>query len=262
MSSWNPAVRYGEFGEEIPQASRFTVGGVALKTCVMLAIMAATFFYTWNLTTVGYSSAFTEMTSEGTLPTEITIPSKVYSIAIAGCLGAFLVAIFTIFNPRLSPFTGPLYAALEGLALGAISAGFEAKYPGIVMESVASTFGVAIGILFLYGTGILQPTQKLLAGILAAMLGIVILYLVDIVLHMFGTYVPIVHEGGTWGVVFSIVVCGIAALSLIFDFEEMRLAAEEKAPKWYEWYAGFGLMITLVWLYLEILRLYAKLKSE
>jgi uncharacterized YccA/Bax inhibitor family protein len=264
MADWlkNPAVRQGSFDEsEVgPQEAKFSVAGVALKTGIMLAIMAATFFYTWNLTTVGYKDAFSAVT-DGAAKTQIDIPGNVYSLAIWGCLGAFAVAMFTIFVQRAAPFTGPVYAALEGLALGAISAGFEAKYPGIVLEALASTFGVAAGMLFLYGTGILRPTQKFLIGLLAAMLGIIVLYTVDLVMLSFGSYVPVVHEGGTWGVVFSIFVVGVAALSLIVDFEDIRLAAEDKAPKWYEWYAGFGLMLGLVWLYLEILRLYAKTKE-
>jgi uncharacterized YccA/Bax inhibitor family protein len=263
-SDWlrNPVVRNGEddfaLGKSEP---RFTLTGAAFKTLFLLAIMGGTFFYTWNLTTAGYHSAFTTPDTGGQLPTQVSIPNNVYGIAAGGALGAFVVAILTIFWQRLSPVTAPVYAALEGLALGAISAAFEAKYPGIVMEAMASTFGVAASMLFLYGTGILRPTQKFAVGIIAAMFGILIVYLVDIVMHMFGGYVPVVHQGGTWGVLFSVFVVSIAALSLILDFEDFRLAAEDKAPKWYEWYAGFGLMVTLVWLYLEVLRLWAKTKE-
>lgn len=265
MADWlkNPAVK--NFEDEFTlgmSEPRFTTTGAACKTAILLAIMAVTFFYTWNLTTAGYASGFTTPTTDGQLPTQVDIPSNVIGIALVGCFGAFFVAMFTIFWQKASPITAPIYAALEGLALGAISAGFEAKYPGIVMEAVASTFGVMAVMLFLYATKLVRPTKTFVIGILAAMFGILVVYLIDAVMRMFGTYVPVVHEGGVWGILFSVAVCAIAALSLIMDFEEIRLAAEEKAPKWYEWYAGFGLMVTLVWLYLEILRLYAKSKSS
>lgn len=241
----------------------FTVQGAAAKTLCLLLVMACTFSYTWIQTTAGYGTAFTTADAAGKMPDQIDLPSNVIGLAVVGVLGAFVVAMFTIFVQKAAPITAPIYAALEGLALGAISAGFEAKYPGIVMEAMSGVIGTAAMMGLLYSSGILRPTQGFIVGVLSAMFGILMLYLADIIMQAFGCQpVALVHGNSMAAIAIQVVIVGVAALNLIIDFGTISEAAENRAPKWYEWYAAFGLMLTIVWLYLEMLRLLAKLKSE
>lgn len=262
----NPAIR--EYDGPLDRSSTFTVQGAAIKSLILLAVLACTFAYTWNLTTQGYATAFSAaheaaVPVEGVRPPDaIDIPGNVIGLALLGCFGGFAVAMVIIFAQRTAPYLSPVYAALEGLALGAISAGFEAQYPGIALQAIGSTLGVTFTMLFLYGTGILRPTAGFMAGLLAAMVGIMLLYLTDIIFMAFGSYVPIVHDNSWWAIGLQVVIVGVAALNLIVDFGLIADAAENKAPKWYEWYGAFSLLVTLVWLYLEILKLLAKLKSK
>jgi len=225
-------------------------------------ILSLTFGYAWSVATSGYTEAFAAGTVEGKLPDSIPISAAVVPFILVGCLGGFVVALITIFFQRLAPYTSPIYAALEGLALGGISAAFEAQYPGIVLEAVGSTLGVFLGMLLLFVTGIVRPTARFHAILLAALFGIVALYLVDNIMILCGSYVPVVHSNGPWGIALQFAIVGVASFCLISDFGLISEAAENKAPKWFEWYAGFSLLVTLVWLYLEILRLYYKLRSK
>lgn len=245
------------------RGATFTIQGAAIKSLVLLAILATTFAYTWHLSTVGYVEAWHKAAAaehvpdkDGKIPPDaISIPDNVIVLTTFGVLGGFLVAMVIIFVQSTAPYLSPVYAALEGLALGAISAGFEAKHPGIAMEAIAATLGMTLVMLLVYATGLIKPTKGFVLGLCIAMFGIVILYLVDIVMGMCGTYVPIVHGNGWQSIVLSLFIVGIASLNLIVDFGMMTEAAEDRAPKSYEWYTAFGLMLTLVWLYLEILRL-------
>lgn len=254
----NPSIPNWYVGET---TRSFTAQGVAIKTLVLLAVMSVTFAYTWSLSTVGYSTAFAA-DSAGKIPDAIDIPSNVIGLAVTGCIGAFVVAMITIFNQRSAPFMAPIYAALEGLALGAISAGFEAKYPGIVLEAMLGVCGTAMVMNLLYSSGILRPTQGFMVGLLAAMGGILVLYFADIIMQMNGSYISVVHSSGPWGIALQTGIVLIAALNFIIDFGNITEAAENRAPKWYEWYAAFGLMLTIVWLYLEMLQWLAKLKGN
>jgi uncharacterized YccA/Bax inhibitor family protein len=179
-----------------------------------------------------------------------------------GLLGGFAVALITIFKPNLSPLTAPVYAALEGLALGAISAIAEARYPGIVIQAVALTFGTLFALLIAYRSRLIPVTQNFRLGIVAATGGIAIFYLVAIGLSFWGVRIPFLHEGSALGIGFSVFVVVIAALNLVLDFDFIEKGAEHGAPKFMEWYGAFGLMVTLIWLYLEILRLLSKLRSR
>ena len=189
------------------------------------------------------------------------IPPVSYGLLIAGSIGGFITALVTIFIPRLSPFTAPVYAALEGLVLGAISAVFETMYPGIVIQAVGLSVGVLAVMLFVYGTGIIRATEKFKIGVVAATGAVCLVYLVDIVLSLFGIRMPFIHESGVVGIGFSLVVVVIAALNLILDFDFIEQGVKQQAPKYMEWYGGFSLLVTLVWMYLEILRLLAKLRG-
>lgn len=180
---------------------------------------------------------------------------------IGSVLGGFVLAMITIFNPKVAPFTSPVYAGLEGLALGAISLVADTKYPGIAMEAVLSTSAVFLVMLLLYSNRIIRVNHKFAAGLMAAMTGILVIYLADIILALFGITMPVVRESSPWGIAFSVGVVIVAALSLAMDFNQIEEGVESRAPKSMEWFSAFGLMVSLVWLYLEILSLLRKLKD-
>lgn len=259
----NPAFSESNVADwDADSSNTFTIQGAAIKTMILLGIMAATFIYTWIESTAGYASAFNEAASKK-LPAVISIPENVIMLAVTGMIGAFIVSIIIIFKKNLAPTLAPIYAGLEGLALGAISAGFEARYPGIVMEAMTGVVGTTAVMAVIYSSGLLKPTEGFMTGLLSAMGGILMLYLADIIMRCFGgTPIEIVHGNSTISICIQILIVGIAALNLIVDFGTITDAAENKAPKWFEWYAAFGLMITIVWLYLEMLKLLSKLKSK
>jgi uncharacterized YccA/Bax inhibitor family protein len=240
----------------------FTAQGAAVKTLVLLVIMAATFSYTWVEATEGYATAFSTADAADRYPTSISIPPNVIGLALVGAIGGLIVAFITIFKQSVAPYTAPVYAALEGLFLGALSAGFEARYPGIVMQAMGGVVGTTGVMALLYSSGILRPTQKFVTGVVAATGGVCMLYFVDIIMGFFGSRISMVHDASWMGIGLQVAIVAIAALNLILDFGTITEAAENKAPKWFEWYAAFGLMITIVWLYIEMLRLLAKLRAS
>jgi uncharacterized YccA/Bax inhibitor family protein len=157
--------------------------------------------------------------------------------------------------------TAPVYAGLEGLFLGAISAAFEKMYPGIVIQAVGLSIGVLATMLFVYGLGLIRVTEKFRIGVVAATGAVFLVYFVDIVMSFFGAKVPFIHQTGMIGIGFSLVVVVIAAMNLILDFDFIERGVQFQAPKYMEWYGGFSLMVTLVWMYLEILRLLSKMRA-
>jgi uncharacterized YccA/Bax inhibitor family protein len=184
-----------------------------------------------------------------------------------GAIGGLVVAIVLVFKPMWSPFLAPLYALLEGLFIGAISAMYNSAFaelaPNIIINAVGLTFGVAAGMYLLYSFRIIKATEKFKSVIIAATVGIGIFYLLVVVLRAFGMEnMPFLHEGSILGIGFSLFVVAIAALNLILDFDMIEKGAEMGAPKYMEWYGAFGLMVTMVWLYLEILRLLSKISSR
>lgn len=179
-----------------------------------------------------------------------------------GAIGGFIVAIVTVFKKEWSPVTAPLYSVLEGLFLGAISMVYANMYEGIVFNAVALTLGIFAAMLITYRSGLIEVTQKFRMGIMAAIGGIALVYLASIVLGFFGINLSLVTGTGMFGIGFSLVVVGVAALNLVLDFDLIERGAEANAPKYYEWYTAFGLIITLVWLYLELLRLLSKLQRR
>jgi uncharacterized YccA/Bax inhibitor family protein len=246
MATANPAMSeavYRRAGLAATPTQAMTIQGSVLKTAILVVILLATTAYTWSQAVAG--------------STTLT-----YGLLIAGAIGGFITALVTIFIPKVSPFTAPVYAALEGLVLGAISAVFEAMYPGIVIQAVGLSVGVLAVMLFVYGTGIIRATEKFKIGVVAATGAVCLVYLVDIVLALFGIRLPFIHEAGPLGIGFSLVVVVIAALNLILDFDFIEQGARQQAPKYMEWYGGFSLLVTLVWMYLEILRLLAKLRGD
>jgi uncharacterized YccA/Bax inhibitor family protein len=190
------------------------------------------------------------------------MPSGIMVWTMVGAIGGFITALITTFSPRRAAMTAPIYAVFEGLFLGAISAMFEAMYPGLVMRAVSLTFGVFFIMLLLYRSGTIRATEKFRTVIFAATGGIALVYLVSFIAGMFGANLGFMYGNGLVGIGFSLFVVVIAALNLILDFDMITQGANSYAPKYMEWYGAFGLMVTLIWLYLEMLRLLSKLSSR
>jgi uncharacterized YccA/Bax inhibitor family protein len=175
---------------------------------------------------------------------------------------AFILAMVTIFKAHWAPISAPLYALFEGLFLGTISAMFEVRYPGIAMQAAFGTLATLGGLLMAYRTGLIKPTENFRLGLFAATSGIMMLYLISFVMGLFGGNMPFIHESGLMGIGFSLFVVVIAALNLVLDFDFIENGETSGAPQYMEWYGAFGLMVTLVWLYIEMLRLLAKLRNR
>lgn len=239
----NPALRGLRFEGDIG-AGTMTVNGTSEKTALLLILATAAAAFTWRV----YG----------------TSPDSIGAFIGAGLLLGFVVAMVTIFRPQFSPITAPIYSVLEGLALGGISAAFNSKMPGIAQQAVMLTFGVLFGMVVLYRSGIIQVTQTFRLGVISATFGIAAFYLIALVSSLFGGSLgyTALYGNGLFGVGFSVFVVAIASLNLVLDFDMIARRAEAGAPKFMEWYGAFSLMITLVWLYLEILRLLSKLRSR
>jgi uncharacterized YccA/Bax inhibitor family protein len=179
-----------------------------------------------------------------------------------GLIGGFVVALITTFKQAWAPVTAPIYALLEGLVLGGISAFLNAAYPGIAIQAVCLTFGTLLVLLLAYRSGLIPVTAKLRMGIVAATGGICLFYFLQILLGFFGIQFASINGSGIIGIGFSLFVVAIAALNLVLDFDFIERGAAAGAPKYMEWYGAFGIIVTLVWLYLEILRLLSKLRRR
>ena len=243
--SGNPAFSKGFEVNENITGEVMTLNGTVNKTGILLGILVLTAVYTWNL--------FFQTGN----------PAAVMPIAIGGAIGGFVLALITIFKKAWSPYTAPIYAALEGLFLGGISAIFEYQYPGIVIQATGLTLGTLASLLVLYKLGIIKPTENFRLMIVSATMGIAVLYLISMIMNMFGSSgIGFIHSNGLFGIGFSLFVVAIAALNLVLDFDFIEQGSELGAPKYMEWFGAFSLMVTLIWLYLEMLRLLAKLRSR
>jgi uncharacterized YccA/Bax inhibitor family protein len=222
-----------------------TVRGAMNKFGFLLLMVLASSYYSWN--------AFYE--GKSMMP-----------FILIGALGGLVVAMIIIFKKEWSPFLAPAYGLLEGLFVGAISAyynnAFGQNYPGIIMQAVGLTFAVAIAMFLLYSFRIIKATQKFKAIIFTATAGIAVFYFITWILSFFGVQMAFLYTGSTFGIGFSLFVIAIAALNFILDFDMIERGSAAGAPKYMEWYGAFGLLVTLVWLYLEILRLLAKMNSR
>ncbi len=179
-----------------------------------------------------------------------------------GAIGGFILAIIISFKKEWAQYLAPAYALAEGLFLGVISVYYSSLYDGIVLQAVGITFATFIAMLILYGTRIIRATEKFKAIVFTATAGIALFYMLALVLSFFNINIPFLHEGSTIGIIFSLVVVVVAALNLIINFDLIESGAAQGAPKYFEWYASFGMLVTLVWLYLEILRLLSKLNRR
>ena len=244
MRTSNPALSENLFSKLGPVTGEaMTMGGTVIKTGVLLVLMLMTAGWSWSL----YSSNQLGM---------------VQTLMIVGAIGGLIMALITIFKKPWAMVTAPAYALLEGLLLGGISAFFENSYPGIVIQAVGLTFSTLAGMLLLYQIGVIRATPNFRRGIIIATFGIFLIYLASLVVRIFGGNIPFIHDSGLIGIAFSLVVVAIAALNLVLDFDFIEKGAQMGAPKYMEWYGAFGLMVTLVWLYIEILRLLAKLNRR
>ena len=187
-------------------------------------------------------------------------------LMMVGAIGGFVIALGITFKPNWAAYLAPAYGLLQGLFIGGISAImnklFEAKYPGLVMQAVGLTFGVALAMFLLYNFRIIKATEKFKSVIIASTLGIGIFYLITMVLNMVGVNVSFMHDSSLLSSGISLFVVGIAAMNLILDFDMIEQGAERGAPKFMEWYGAFGLLVTIVWLYIEMLKLLSKLGSR
>jgi uncharacterized YccA/Bax inhibitor family protein len=247
FKSGNPTLREGKFRDTVihigSSDQTMSVRGTLNKFGFMLLMLMGTAFYSWKEAANG---------GENTM-----------GLIIGGAIGGFVIAIVMMFKQEWAKYLAPLYALLEGLFIGAISAMYEASFPGLVANAVGLTFGVGVSMYFLYSFRIIKATERFKSVIITATMGIAIFYFLVWILSMFGiNNMSFLHEGSTFGIIFSLAVVVIAALNLILDFDMIEQGSLMGAPKYMEWYGAFGLMVTFVWLYLEILRLLSKISSR
>jgi uncharacterized YccA/Bax inhibitor family protein len=244
MKSSNPTLNQKlirEFAFQKEGAGVMTIQGTINKIAIMLLLAVAAAAYTW-------SKFFTAGGIEGGA-------ASVQGWMLLGGIGGFVLAMITVFNKKRAGIFAPIYAVFEGLFLGAISAYFEAMFPGLVLRAVMLTFAVLFTLLFAYKSQIIKVTDKFRAGVFAATAGIAVAYLVSFVLGLFGLNMNFMYGGGTFGIIISLVIVAVAALNLVLDFDFIEKGSEAGLPAYFEWYGAFGLMVTLIWLYLEILKL-------
>ena len=234
--SGNPAfTRNFENAQTFSQTERMTLDGAVNKTAILLALCFAGAFAGWN----------------------------VPALAMPGLIIGTILAFVTIFrSPAKAGSTAPFYAAFEGMALGGITVFAEMQYPGIGIQAIGLTFGILASLLFCYKSGIIKPTENFRLMVFSATMGIALLYLVSFIMSFFGSGIGFIHSNGLFGIGVSVFVVGIAALNLVLDFDFIEEGADKGLPKYMEWYGAFSLMVTLVWLYIEILRLLMKLRSR
>ena len=247
MESSNPTLNERTFGAARVGVGEpaMTIQGTVNKTFILLAVLVATAMWTWSKTSDPSSAGFVGITF------------------MVSMFGGLILAFATSFKPKWAPVTAPLYAACEGLLLGIVSAYFEMRYPGIVMQAVGLTFAVTLAMLMGYKSGWLQATPGLRKGLMIAMGGLFLFYMVVMIAGFFGIHAPgFINGGGPLGIAFSLFVVGIASMSLVLDFDLIESASREGLEKYMEWYGAFALMVTLVWLYIEILRLLSKINRR
>jgi uncharacterized YccA/Bax inhibitor family protein len=232
------------YGGTIDVTNRMTLSGTVHKTGILLVCAIATAAWTWHL-----------FLQSGGI-------AAVSPYLLVGTFGGFIAAMVTVFKKEWAPVTAPLYALLEGLALGGISALFEVRYPGIAIQAVGLTFGTLFVLLLAYSSGVIKVTQKFRLGVIAATGGIMLFYLLEMILSFFGIRFMTINGAGPIGIAFSVFIVAVAALNLVLDFDFVEQGVNYGAPKYMEWYGAFGIMVTLVWLYLEMLRLLSKINRR
>lgn len=254
MRSGNPALKADTFTTVGRSDPPMTLNGTINKTAMLLAMTLITALITWGMAWESIQAAATGSGQASPL---------LMPLIIGGAIVGFILAMVCVFKKTAAPVVAPLYALAEGLFLGGISAFFETRFPGIVMQAVGLTFATLFALLMAYRSGMIKVTQNFRLGVVAATGAIFLVYLVNIVMRLFGfDGMGFIHESGPIGIGFSLVVVVIASLNLVLDFDFIENGVERGAPKYMEWYAAFGLIVTLIWLYLEMLRLLSKLRSD
>jgi uncharacterized YccA/Bax inhibitor family protein len=243
LRSNNPVLKEKVFAGELATGEAMTIQGTVNKTGLLLLFVVVAAAWTWGL-----------VHSE--------TPEAATPWMLGGALLGFVIALVTVFKRTWAPISAPIYALCQGLFLGGISAILNKSYQGIAIQAVSLTFGVMFVLLLAYKFRIIRATRGFKLGVIAATGGIVIVYLVNMVMGFFHMRMPFLNSAGPWGIGISLFIVVIAALNLILDFDMIENAARMGAPKYMEWYGAFGLMVTLVWLYLEILRLLSKMRRR
>ncbi len=246
MRNNNPALSDKIFSSA-SNGSVMTLGGTVNKCLILLAIVIATAYATWS-----------HLYATDALGKVVGFPKWYY----AGIVLALITSLVIIFKPNLAPILSPFYAVLEGLTLGLFSLSFESQYPGVVILALTGTLCVFIALLGVYRLKLIKPTENFKLGVIAATGGIFFIYLASFVMQYFGMTMPYLHESGPIGIGLSVVFVVLASLNLVLDFDFIERGVDRGAPKYMEWYAAFGLLITLIWIYIELLRLIAKLQEE
>ena len=254
MRTANPALNENIFvgARAYGREETMTLQGTVNKTFALLALVILAAWWVWGQI---IPRDFVEGQAAGT-------STNVGLFMLAGIIGGFIFGLITAFKKEWAAVTAPIYSLCQGLALGGISAFFELQFPGIVVQAVALTFGTLFCLLLAYKSGLVKATENFKLGVAAATGGIAILYFVSIILGFFHIQIPFIFTSSVWGIGFSVFVVIVAALNLVLDFDFIEQGASSGASKYMEWYGAFGLMVTLIWLYLEILRLLAKLRER
>jgi uncharacterized YccA/Bax inhibitor family protein len=248
MRTSNPALSGDTFRTgEAAYREGMTISGAVNKTGILLICCVATASWTWNR----FFNAPPEEAMQAIGP-----------MILVGGIGGFILAMVTIFKKEWSAVTAPIYALLEGLVLGGVSAMLEMRFHGIAIQAVALTFGTLVAMLLAYRSGLIRMSDKLRLGIVAATGGIAVFYFLQFILGFFGVHFTAINSASPIGIGFSIIVVIVAALNLVLDFDLIENGARMGAPKYMEWYGAFALMVTLIWLYFEILRLLSKFRSR
>lgn len=229
-------------GATVVRSGAMSVNGTIIKTLVLMALLIVAGGYGWSLADTAAATA--TLSPTGTI------------VLFASMIGALVLGLLTAFKPKFAPVTAPLYALCEGVLVGLISATYNAQYSGIVLQAVAATIGVFAVMLVLYTSRTIRMTPRLQMGIIVATMGVFVAYLLIFVASFFTNSIA-VFSSGPIGIIFSLIVAGVAAFNLLVDFSFIEEGSKQGAPRMYEWYCGFGLLVTIVWLYLSILRLLA-----
>jgi len=258
MRTANPALNERAFSnvQTFGPGNAMTLQGAVNKTYILLFLLVASASFVW-------SKVVHPVQALDTLQAQsIQISQTFAPFMMTGLVLATVVGFLTIFKKEWAPVTAPIYAVSEGFLLGGLSAIFELSYPGIVIQAIAIPFGTLFCLLTAYKSGMIPTTENFKLGMVAAMGAICLLYLVNFIMMFFHSSLPFISGGGPAGIIFSLIVVAIAALNLVLDFDFIEQGAGRGLPKYMEWYAAFGLMVTLIWLYMEILRLLAKLRDS
>jgi uncharacterized YccA/Bax inhibitor family protein len=239
MESSNPLLnRVIDLSQERETTSTMDMAGVVNKTGILILLCLGAGAFSWSQ------------------------PQLQGPFIFVGLIGGLIACLVGTFKPATTPVTAPLYAVMEGLCLGALSQILNLRYPGIMVNALFLTFGVLALMLALYATRVIRVTDKMVQGIFVATASVAVVYLIDMIMRMFGAHVPYIHESGLVGVGISLVIVGIAAFNLLVDFAVIENNILRRSPKFMEWYCGMALLVTLVWLYMELLRLLSKMRNR